>query len=402
MSILKVDKRRIVDGAHPIHLKGVNLGGWLMPEGYIMHAPNRGYQFFRKKFIAACGLNSFCEIQKAFRDNFIREEDFALIRGMGFNSIRLPFHYGLIEQKPYQYDRRGVAYLDLAVRAAEKNGLRVILDMHAAPGAQNHDWHSDSDGRALFWTKKGYQDRAAALWQFLADRYKDEPAVAGYDLLNETVLHHGAEPLNRYYEKAIKAIRAVDRQHIIFVEGNRWAQDIACLDNFSDDNLVLGIHFYEPLEFTFNFIPGISYPLRGGKVVWDKAFMHKRLQGAVRIARKAGRPLWCGEFGVHSRGGLYSEQLWLRDILAHFEALDIHWHYWTWKAMKNHMFPDGVYSYFPNDPWVNRPGPLSGWETWHLHWKDRKRAMTASWRTKAFQKDQQISKVLKDACRKDH
>lgn len=398
--MLKVHKECIMDGADPVRLKGVNLGGWLMPEGYILHAPNRGYRFFRKNFIAALGERAWTDLECGFRDHFIQGPDFARIRAMGFNSVRLPFHYGLVERKPYEYSLDGVAYLDRAIRWAKQNDLRVILDMHAAPGAQNHDWHSDSDGRALFWTKRSYQDRAAALWQFLADRYRAEEAVAGYDLLNETVLQD-PKCMNRYYHQAIKAIRSVDREHMIFVEGNRWAQDLVCLDEFSDDNLVLGIHFYEPLEFTFNFVPGLTYPLGKGRQRWDGKVMRKRLEGYAKIAKKRGRPLWCGEFGVNARGGLFGEHLWLQDILAHFRALDIHWHYWTWKAVKNAMFPDGVNSYVPNDPWVNRPGPLTGWETYHLHWRKDQRRMAASWKTGAFEKNKQISQVLEHAARED-
>ncbi|MBF0121921.1 MAG: glycoside hydrolase family 5 protein [Candidatus Omnitrophica bacterium] len=399
MAILKVHKDLIVDGHSPVRLKGVNLGGWLMPEGYIMHAPNWGYQFFRKKFIKAMGNKALVELERAFRDNYIQEDDFRRIRSFGFNSIRLPFHYGLVETKPFQYSQEGVGYLDRAICWAKKNDLRIILDMHAAPGAQNCDWHGDSDGRALFWTKKSYQDRAAALWGFLADRYKDEETLAGYDLLNETVLED-PRLMIRYYQQAIKAIRAVDRKHIVFVEGNRWAQEITCLDDISDDNLVLGIHFYEPLEFTALLIPDLTYPFKGAKP-WGSAMMRKRLEIARKTADRAGRPLWCGEFGVHNANGRLGEDRWVADILRHFKELDIHWHYWTWKAIKNHMLPDGVYSYFPNDPWVNRLGPLTGWETWHLHWKDNKKAMSASWRTEAFQENKKIGQVLRHASRKD-
>ncbi|MBF0569951.1 MAG: glycoside hydrolase family 5 protein [Candidatus Omnitrophica bacterium] len=392
--MLRVDRMHIVESTKRVTLKGVNLGGWLMPEGYIMHAPNRGYRFFKENFIKSCGPAAFEELQQAFRDNFIREEDFAAIRRMGLNSIRLPFHYGLIEEAPFRYSKKGVGYLDRAIRWAGKNDLRVILDMHAAPGAQNHDWHSDSDGQALFWTKKTFQDRACALWRFLADRYKDEEAVAGYDLLNETVLPD-VRPMVRWYQQAINAIREVDRNHIIFAEGNHWAQHIECLQELTDNNLALGIHFYEPPEFTFNFIPGLKYPLGSGKKCWDRTFMRKRLDSYHKIAERLGRPLWCGEFGVNFRFGEAQEDKWLKDVLTHFKALDIHWHYWTWKAMKNCIFPDGVLSYYPNDPWVNRSGPLTGWDTWHLHWKDKKKAMIASWRTAAFSENKNISKVLR-------
>lgn len=396
--ILRVSGGRISEGDRPFSLRGINLGGWLMPEGYIMHAPNRGYRYLRAKFIKTLGEDAFRAYEKAFRSAFIVEEDFRRIVALGANSVRLPFHYALIETSPYVYSHEGLGYLDKAIAWAKKYGIRVILDMHAAPGAQNHDWHSDSDGEARFWTSKTYQHRACALWAFLAERYKNEEAVAGYDLLNETVLGD-ARPLNAYYHAAIKAIRAVDRQHIIFVEGNHWAQDIACLDDFNDDNLVLGIHFYEPLEFTFNFIPGLSYPLGEGKGRWDKAFMQKRLDGSIKVAQKYGRPLWCGEFGVHSRGGFYHEDVWLKDVLDCFNKADIHWHYWTWKAMKNAMFPDGVYSYFPNDPWVNRPGPVSGWDTWPVQWAENKKKMVSSWDTKMFTENKTITAALRGGLR---
>ena len=397
--MLRIHNGRITDGAGPVVLKGVNLGGWLMPEGYIMHAPNRGYHLFRRDFVRKLGEDACRSMERSFRDAFIVENDVARIAGCGFNCIRLPFHYGLIEESPYVYSHDGVGYLDRAVRWARQHDVRVILDMHAVPGAQNHDWHSDSGGKAAFWEKKTFQHRALALWEFLADRYKDEPAVAGYDLLNESV---AADPsiLNAYYHAAIRRIRGIDSAHIIFIEGNRWAQDLECLDHFEDAQLALSFHFYEPLEFTFNFVPGLRYPLSGGKSRWDKAFMRQRLLGTVKLARKQGRALWCGEFGVHARDGFYGEDRWLADILGAFKAMDIHWTYWTWKAVGHFMFPDGIYSYRENPPWVNRPGPLTGWDTWADCWQDRQKDMAASWKTENFVANTKILTVLKKAAGK--
>ncbi len=386
---LKAHKGRIVDGDRPVYLKGVNLGGWLMPEAYFMHAPNRGHRFFRAGFVKALGEKAYREIEAAFRGSFIIEDDLRKIAAMGFDHVRLPFHYELLEPKPFVYSQSGLAYLDKAVAWAKKYGVRVILDMHAVPGAQNHDWHSDSDGRVLFYSSKVYQKRAAALWQVIADRFKDEPAVIGYDVLNETVIPDPA-PMNAYYHAAIRAIRAVDQKHIIFVEGNRWAQDIECLDRFDDGNMVLGIHFYEPPDLTFNLVPGLRYPLPG----WDKAVMRKRLAGFAATAKKRNCALWCGEFGVNARGGFYGEDLWLKDVLSVFKSMDIHCSYWTWKAVKNHMYPDGIYSYFPNAPWVDRAGAVSGWDTWAQHWPKLKKKMTASWRTDQFTLNPAIAQAL--------
>jgi aryl-phospho-beta-D-glucosidase BglC (GH1 family) len=399
--IWNIHQGRIRKGLRPVFLKGVNLGGWLMPEGYILQAPNRPYFQFQRDFRRALGVKALKDYERRFRNAFITEKDFQRIKSLGLNCVRLPFHYRLVEERPYRYSREGIGYMDRAVRWAKACGLAVILDNHAVPGCQNHDWHSDSDGRMEFWKSPSKQDRAIRLWQFLADRYKDESAVAGYDLLNESVADT-ARPLNRYYGRLIKAIREVDRRHILFVEGNRWAQDIACLDDFKDDNLALSIHFYEPLEFSFNFVPGLSYPLVSRQGRWDKAVMRKRLEVAAGIARKRGQPLFCGEFGVNVRAGLSGEDVWVKDILDIFDALGIHWTYWTWKAVKHTMFPDGVYSYYPNPPWVNRQGPLTGWETHPKLWPGSRKDMTASWGSQAFQENVEITRVLKYAARKDH
>jgi endoglucanase len=378
-----------------VFLRGVNLGGWLMMEGYIMHALNLPVKNFKKAFAAKLGAPALADFEKNFNDTFIQEDDFKFIAQSGFNFVRLPFHYGLIEQAPGKFDRKGVAYLDRAISWAAKYDLTVLLDMHAVPGCQNGDWHSDSEGKADFWRSAASQRRAIAIWEYLADRYKDNGTVVGYDLLNEAVIDD-PKPLSAYYKKAIKAIRAVDRHHILFVEGNRWAQDLDVLDEFEDNNLVFSIHYYEPMEYTFNLIPHLSYPLTYGFSRWDMPQMRKRLEGYARFAQKKQRALHVGEFGVNYRQSVYGEDVYLRDILACFKDLGLHWNYWTYKAVKNAAFPDGIYSYYPNSPWVNRQGPKLGWDTYAAHWPAKKKEMIESWKTKEFVLNTKVFEVLKN------
>ena len=220
-NFLKTKGGLIVDGqSQPIVLRGVNLGGWLMMEGYILHALNVAEQVFKKNFTRVLGPQVLASFEKDFRDHFIREEDIKTIAGFGFNCIRVPFNGRAIEKRPYQYDGEGLKYLDNVIRWAQKYQVWLILDLHAACGAQNHDWHSDSLGPALLWQKKKLRERTCQLWEFLAERYEDKTAVAGYDLLNEAVLED-TKLLNAFYKQLIKTIRGVDRNHILFVEGNR-------------------------------------------------------------------------------------------------------------------------------------------------------------------------------------
>ncbi len=396
MNILKTQGTSIIDGNKPIALKGVNFGGWLMMEAYFMQAPSFAEQTFKKNFAKKLGAEGLIELEKTFRNNFITEGDMKNVAGLGMNCVRLPFNYRLIEPTPYRYSKEGLHFLDEAVRWAKKYNVRVILDLHAAPGAQNHQWHSDSLGVAKLWASPSHQKRVYALWEMLADRYKDEGAVAGYDLLNESVMQDNAL-LNRFYKNIIKAIRRVDRKHILFIEGNRWAQDIEMLDDFNDDNWAYSIHFYEPMEYTFHLVHSLTYPLKSEQGTWDQKVMRQRMNGYADVARKRQRPVFVGEFGVNARDGLHGEDIYVRDLLKVFNDLGFHWTYWTYKAVKNHMFPDGVYNYRPNSPWICREGPYSGWDSWASLWPTHKKDMIASWRTNAFTPNTSVLTQIKKA-----
>jgi aryl-phospho-beta-D-glucosidase BglC (GH1 family) len=394
---LKADRAGIVDGdQRPVFLRGVNLGSWLMMEAYFFYSPNIPEKAFRREFIKALGQDALDDFDQNFRAHFIIERDIRQIKKFGFNCVRVPFHHRVVEGRPYVYNSPGLSFLDNIVRWGEKHKVWVILDLHAAPGAQNHDWHSDSAGQAELWANPSYQKRTLALWEFLADRYKDKEYVAGYDLLNESVVQD-AGLLNAFYKELIKRIRAVDRRHILFIEGNRWAQDVECLDAFEDGNYALSIHSYEPIDFTFNFVPHLSYPLRHKKGRWDKGGMKKNLSRYARLARRRGVPVFAGEFGVNDRGGCYGEHLWVKDMTAVFKELGFHWTYWTYKAVKNGVFPDGVFSYYDNPPWVNRLGPRTGWETFARCWPAHKAKMIESWGTGQFRENTHITEVLRNA-----
>ncbi len=392
---LKTRGTTVVDEAgRRVFLRGVNLGGWLLMEGYFMHAPNRGETLFKRAFRRKLGKEALGDFERAFRDNFIRKDDLERIAGMGLNCVRVPFHYRLVESRPYRFQDGGLAYLDRVLRWAGRYGLRVILDLHAACGAQSTDWHADSLGRAGLWEKASCRKRTLALWEFLADRYRENPVVAGYDVLNEAVTDD-TRLLNRFYKDVIRAIRSADRRHILFIEGNRWAMDLDCLEEFNDSKLALSAHAYQPLDFTFNFVPGLRYPSGKGKSRSDKKLLRRWMEPYARIGRKRQRPVFIGEFGVNAREGLYGEDKWLADMLALFEEYGFHWTYWTYKAVKNSEFPDGILSYRANPPWVHRQGPETGWETFADLWPERAKAMASSWRTRHFVENPDVARVLR-------
>ena len=386
---LKVREGNIVTSAgKPIILQGVNLGGWLMMEGYILGGRNIPELEFKKALARRQGRSALEEFTRLFRHNFIQEIDFKIIKNLGFNCVRIPFNFRLIQ------DKQGFRYLERAVEFCGKYHLWAILDLHAAPGSQNEDWHSDSLGQALLWKEKRHQRQFIKIWQFLARRFKNESAIAGFDILNEGVCRNRRIILS-LYKQVVGAIREIDKNHIIFLEGNNWAQDIEFLGKPWDENMSYSIHFYAPLEFIFNFVRNLRYPGKIGNVYWSKAKLSQILNKYYQFKRKWHIPIQVGEFGQNSRCAYcYKEFKWLADALALFKQFGFHWTYWTWKAVAQGVYPDGVYQYQGNPAWINRQGPVSSWETYYSLWHRHKSEICSSWRTENFTLNQPLTSIL--------
>ena len=386
---LRVEKENITTiSGKPVTLQGVNLGGWLMMEGYILGGRNIPDQEFKRSFVKSRGKFALKDFIHLFRDNFIQEIDFKMIKNSGFNCVRIPFNFRLIQ------DKEGFRYLEKAVELCKKYRLWAILDLHAAPGSQNEDWHSDSLGEALLWKEKRQQLQFIRIWQFLARRFKNEAAIAGYDILNEGVCRDKRIILG-LYRKVVEAIREIDNRHIIFLEGNKWAQDIEFIGYPWDENLVYSIHFYMPLEFIFGFVRNLRYPGKMNNGYWSRAKLKRVLNKYYQLKKKWHIPIYVGEFGQNSCCAYcHKEFRWLHDVLGLFREFGFHWTYWSWKAVAQGIYPDGICQYQENPAWVNRQGPISGWETYYFLWHRHKREICASWRTENFTLNQTLSSLL--------
>lgn len=400
LPFLRVNKTEIVDASgRPVKLRGVSLGGWLMMEGYMLCGRNIPERMFKEGFEKALGKDALDDFTRAFRDTFIREADIARIKEWGANCVRIPFNYRLIEfeNRPFSLNEEGLAYLDRAVAWCEKHELYCILDMHSAPGAQNPDWHSDCLGKAELFTDTFSQDRFLRLWHFIAGRYKDSSAVAGYDVLNEPIIPLSQEgQVRQLYHRVTKEIRDVDTRHILFFEGTEWAQRIAFLGRPWDANSIYSIHVYLPTDFTFNFVPGLTYPVKAYHITWNRSALDILARQYRRFMDKNDVPLYVGEFGVNYRDGHYGELGWVKDMLYIFGKYNISWTYWTYKTVANSIFPDGVFRYVQNPAWVHRQGPMTGWENFYALWPHERHDIIASWKTENFERNEKLYRMLEE------
>ena len=119
---------------------------------------------------------------------FYGDADAGFLAELGLNCVRIPVNYRHLEsdQRPFEIIEDGFRHLDRAVEAGAAHGVYSVIDLHALPGSQNQHWHSDNPThRALFWEHRHFQDRVVNLWEAIADRYKGNAWVAGYNLMNE-------------------------------------------------------------------------------------------------------------------------------------------------------------------------------------------------------------------------
>lgn len=181
------------------------------------------------------------------------EIDYKRVKDMGMNAIRFYLNYRTFEDdsNPYQYKQTGWDWLDKNIEWAKKHGIYLILNMHAPQGG----YQSQGEGDAL-WNSVENQNRLAALWKAIAERYKDEVQIAGFGPVNEPVPTVSIDQWSQLAQKLINEIRGVDKNHLIFIEraiyvkGNFTEDENLNYPNVQGENLIYEFHGYEPFLYT--------------------------------------------------------------------------------------------------------------------------------------------------------
>jgi len=223
-----------------------------------------------------------------------------------------------------------LAHFDRMLPTLRRCGILVALDLHTPPGGR------DEAHACRLFKERALQEKFLSIWEGLARRYKNEPAIWAYDLLNEPV----EGPLGEHCldwrglaEAAARRIRAIDPARAIVVESEPWASPDAFdyMEPLPVPGIVYSAHMYVPHKFTHQGVydnpRGVSYPGVIDGVRWDAAALARVLEPVERFARDCGVHVYIGEFSAIRWAPGESARDWLRDVIEIMEARGWDWAY---------------------------------------------------------------------------
>jgi endoglucanase len=315
------DHKQIVDAAgKPLIVRATNLGNWLVPEGYmwLFEGGPQSPAEIRGLVLELLGPEGSAAFWQKYRENYITREDIAFLRRAGFNAIRVPLHCSLFESD----DAEGFKLLDRLIVWSRAEGLYVVLDLHAAPGGQTGANIDDGVGYPWLYQSPQEQEHLIAIWRRLAKHYRDEPAVLGYDLLNESIPHFPRlAPLNSLleplYKKLSGEIRKIDARHILFLGGAQWDSNFSVFGKPFDTNVAYTFHKY-----------------------WT-APDESVIRQYIDFRERYDVPIWMGESGENT-------DEWITQFVKALEKNNIGWAFWPYKKMEK---PSAVVSIIPPADW---------------------------------------------------
>lgn len=311
---LKADGKVLKDNfgtGDTITLRGTNAGGWLVTENWQCPVNAKDQLTTLKIFTERFGADKAQELIDYYQDNWWTEEDFDIVKEEGMNVLRLPVTYFEMQNSDGTLKETAFKRLDWFVQNCALRGIYVLIDMHGAMGSQNGKDHSGDTtiaDKGNFYDNEENIAKTITLWEEIAKRYKDNPWVCGYDLLNEPSAT-GTVQFD-VYNRLYKAIRAIDKNHALFIQSIWEPYHLPDPSFYGWQNVVYEYHFY------------------GWDVEKDAEGQMAFIQSKVKMANEDTNynvPLLVGEFTFFS-----NENSW--NAMDIFEEQGWSYTSWTYKV----------------------------------------------------------------------
>ncbi len=327
-----------------VPLRGINLGGWLVMEAWMV--PMNSTTNLPDNYSAlqtldgGFGVTNEQSLIRTFQDAWITTNDLDTIKAMGMNVVRLPIWWANLETLGGTWRTDAFDRIDWLVTNAWQRGIYTIIDLHGVPGGQSFDQSTGQINQNQYWTNTNDQSRTTIIWQNIAAHFTGNPAVAGYDLINEP---QGAPSSNAFwaaYNSLYLAIRAIDPDHIILMEGTWGSWNWSMLPNpavFGWQNVVYEMHEYQW---------GDSGDATGIMAGVDNQVSDFKNHQSWNV------PALIGEFNEFSAGS--DPSIPWKYAVQQFDSNNISWTAWTYKAI-NGGVPNDWGLFNPTGNWPPAP-----------------------------------------------
>ena len=349
LPMVTTDGEKLVDEqGNEVIMRGINAGGLFVTEhwmtGFNKSNPKNDYLSLSRTFISRFGEEDTKRLWQTYRQNWWSDADFENCAEMGINVIRLPFTYMNVDFAAItDLENAGQSYdfsaLDEFVEAAAEHGIYTILDLHGAYGSQNGQDHSgqifDTAEEVTFYENEQLISLTVKLWGALAEHFRTNSNVIGYDILNEPGEKAGLTEKRHWdcFDRIYDAIRATGDRHIVIFE-SCW--DGANLPQPSE-------YGWETCIYSFHHYSGDNISYEQFCESWDSKI-------AEIESWDFGVPLYMGEFTAYGK-----EARWWDYALSLLNEHGWHWTSWTYKVWGSMAWGvvnvpnDGAYKVNPDD-----------------------------------------------------
>ncbi len=300
-----------------------------------------------------------------FRNNYFQTNELDRLKELGFNTLRLPFNHNLLlDETGTNWLAEGWSYLDRFIDECAKRRMYCILDLHGVSGGQN--WYEQctkkQGTRNRLWAVPKYQEQLMRLWDGISDRYATNPAVLGYDLLNEPFPYAGDNSvasmcaaytnyLIPLHDRLYKTIRSNDTAHLIFMEDNFHATNNSAFLWITPEPAAMGwsnvVYQFHSYEKVLNAVYTGALAYLNWEYETQKQVADDNVRNCVRFMRERQVPVFLGEF---QPGDPYIYDYAVRRYIDNH----IGWCHWNYKVWG----------------WEDTNHPDQGWTSWGLAYRE--------------------------------
>ena len=359
LSMLRASGTNIVNASgQTVPLRGVNLGGWFVMEGWMTPLDSGGLPdtySVMQKLDSRFGVATEQSLITAYQQSWITTTDLDNIKNAGFNLVRVPVWWGqfyvLNNTSPSGWRSDAFNEMDWLVSNCASRGIYVVFDMHGAVGSQSTNGDTGQANTNQYWSNSGDQTATSYMWQQIAAHYNGNTTVAGYDLLNEPDNAPSNQAVWDAYSSLYNTIRSADPNHMIFIEGCwgswNWSM-LPAPSQYGWTNVV-----YEMHEYQYN---ASSSAVEAGSTNQVNDFNNHKSWNV---------PAWIGEFN-----DFYNDSSVWGFTTSAFNNDGMSWSMWTYKTA-NALNPSSWGWYGPNF-WPTTPNISndtaatiqSDWQQW--------------------------------------